>query len=428
MDIAEIISYAGGEPSSLENLDYLWAESEASFPEDGIFFLRDEVWRRAFEYCDIPAEFEEKISTLVSMVKKDEKLQHMLWNVYWRQKGPDLKDKKAVGNWPEPVTLGELGHFFYLLPLFAIADAVIKQHRERSIPDKITRDTLTKVGEGITGTNMRDYGYPGIRSSRIGWFAFYRDEPYVKLGRLEFWVQKGFYYKCYAYRNAATGDTVVFPPDGTRFTMQGDTLENDPPEKMPFWTSRYNDDGNVVTGTPYSPRGYAVNRTISLDLREWKCIFEPENTYYAQLHIPAGGNMTPEACRESLAQVRPFFKKYYGIDVSSVMTTSWIFGSQLWQILPEKSNLLDFQRNIYCLPMGYNQPEIGMFFIFPSTKPFDWRTAPTDNNLRRSIVSYLRSGGQWKGGAMLYVLDDLDTYGSGIYRKRWDAGINSWVV
>ena len=423
MKISDLILYAGGDPASLPDLDYLWAESEASFPEKGLFFLEEKNWRRAFDYCDVPDELEGQVSRLVEKVQGDEKLQHLLWNIYWRQKGPAASAKKGVNNWPQPVTLGDEKRLFYLLPAFAIADAVIQQHRERSIPEQITRDTLRKVGEQMTYLCKRDFGYVGLTSGHICWLCYYRDEPYVRLGRFEYWVRNSFYYKCHIYRNDRTKETVSFPMDGTRFTFQGETLENNPPENMPFWTSRLRDDGRIVCGTPFSPRGYAVNREVELDLREWRHIYTPDKDYYAQMHIPQGGKMTPQACRDSLAQVTPFFKKYYGIDIEVVHTTSWIFGSQLWQCLPEDSNLVDFQRNIYCLPMGYDQINVGIYFIFPSNEAFDPHTAPRDNSLRRAVLDYLASGGHWKGGAMFFVTEDIGEYGSAIYRRRWDSGI-----
>ncbi len=423
MDIAEIIRYAGGEPENIKDLDYLWKESEESFPAEGIFFLKDDVWRRAFDYCSVPRELEGQVECLIEKVKKDEPLLHLLWNIYYRQKGPERSAKKGVSGWPQPVSLGEERHLFYLLPVFAIADAVIVQHRQRAIPDQITRDTLKKVNEQMTYLCKRDFGYVGLASGHISWLTYYRDEPYVRLGRFEFWVRKEFYYKCYIYRNDRTKESVAFPPDGTRFTYQGETLAANPPENMPYWTSVYQDDGKVAIGTPMSPRGYALNRIIRLDLREWRRLYAVDQDLYAQMHIPQGGNMTPEVCRESLAQVTPFFRKYYGLDIPLVHTTSWIFGSQLWQFLPEKSNLLDFQRNLYCLPMGYNEPAIGIYFIFPSNVPFDVNTAPRDNSLRRGVIDYLRSGGQWKGGAMFFVTEDIGEYGNGIYRRRWDEGI-----
>ena len=427
MDIAEIIRYAGGDPEKLQDLDYRWEESEATFPEDGLFFLREDVWRRAFEYCDVPKQLVGKVESLIDKVQKDKPLLHLLWNIYYRQKGPQRGAKKSMTGWPQPVSLGEERQLFFLLPVFAIADAVIQQHQERSIPDQVTRDTLKKVGEQMTYLCKRDYGYLGLSAEHIGWLAYYRDEPLVRLGRFEYWVRKDFYYKCYIYRNDKTKETVAFPPDGTRFTFQGETLEDNPPEKMPFWVSSYHDDGRIASGTPFSPRGYAVNRQVSLDLREWRRIYAVDTDYYAQMHIPQGGNMTPQACRDSLAQVTSFFKKYYGMDIPLVHTTSWIFGSHLWQIMPENSNLLDFQRNLYCMPMGYNQPSVGLYFIFPSGRDFDVNTAVGDNSLRRGVISYLRSGGQWKGGAMCFVTEDIGEYGNAIYRKRWDAGLGGCI-
>lgn len=64
---------------------------------------------------------------------------------------------------------------------------------------------------------------------------------------------------------------------------------------------------------------------------------------YLAVHIPFGGPMTVDACRESFAMAREFFAKYFPeVQYSWFSCNSWLLDESLREILPPESNILQF--------------------------------------------------------------------------------------
>lgn len=63
-----------------------------------------------------------------------------------------------------------------------------------------------------------------------------------------------------------------------------------------------------------------------------------------EIHIPAVGPMTPEACRESLEKAKAFFAEFYPDYHYRCFTChSWLMDTSLKELLNEDSNILQFQ-------------------------------------------------------------------------------------
>lgn len=63
-----------------------------------------------------------------------------------------------------------------------------------------------------------------------------------------------------------------------------------------------------------------------------------------EIHIPAGGPITPEECAASMAKAREFFPKYFpDFEYKCFTCHSWLLDSVLTELLPESSNILRFR-------------------------------------------------------------------------------------
>jgi len=140
-------------------------------------------------------------------------------------------------------------------------------------------------------------------------------------------------------------------------------------------------------------------------------------------HIPAGGGMPLEACRDSLQQAADFFRKRFPErSPAAFCTVSWIFSPQLEQVLPRDSNMVKLQRELYLYPW----PSISqsVWFIF-FQNVFDPATAPRDTSLQRAVYDYLVDNRYWRNQAMFFLLDDLPEFGRQVYRSRVPAIVDT---
>ncbi|MGA8114072.1 MAG: acyltransferase domain-containing protein [Actinocatenispora sp.] len=113
------------------------------------------------------------------------------------------------------------------------------------------------------------------------------------------------------------------------------------------------------------------------------------------VHIPETGPMTPEACDRSLARARGFFHRHFGIDCEVATCTSWLLDEQLAEYLPERSNIVRFQRRFQLLPDGRDGDRDIVEFVFRRLDP-PLDELPQETTLHRAVVRHLRSGRHWQ--------------------------------
>ena len=81
------------------------------------------------------------------------------------------------------------------------------------------------------------------------------------------------------------------------------------------------------------------------DVPEWGL---KKDDAVVDIHIQAGGALTPEACKASFKKAIAFYDTFYPEYVYSVFTChSWLLDPTLKQLLPPQSNILAFQNFFY---------------------------------------------------------------------------------
>ncbi len=117
------------------------------------------------------------------------------------------------------------------------------------------------------------------------------------------------------------------------------------------------------------------------------------------VHIPGHmGPMTSEACDDSFARARPFFREHFpGESPALALCHSWLLDDQLGEYLPETSNIIRFQQRFRfaCRTEPNNRPTLEFVFRTPD-RPLD--ELPQRTTLERAVVRHLRDGKQWHGG------------------------------
>ncbi|QYX83340.1 acyltransferase domain-containing protein [Streptomyces akebiae] len=84
---------------------------------------------------------------------------------------------------PLPLEAGPLGRYFHVFVLVAALPYVRAYHRERGIPDDVSRRTLADLGRGLV-LHRRRYGVGGLVAPT--WFSLHFHGELFQLGRLQY--------------------------------------------------------------------------------------------------------------------------------------------------------------------------------------------------------------------------------------------------
>jgi hypothetical protein len=172
-----------------------------------------------------------------------------------------------------------------------------------------------------------------------------------------------------------------------------------------------------VTGTPIAPWGRGLPQSVTLPITDWKRVLG-RGDWILQVHIPAGGGMTPEAVHDSLRRAVEFFATHFPERrVAALHTGSWIYNPDLEQFLPRDSNLVRHLHDVYLHPI-VSGPTDGLWFIF-FREPFDQATAPRDTRLQRAVADWLGADHTWRCGGMFLLPEHVPNLGRTSYRERW---------
>ena len=340
--------------------------------------------------------------------------EHTLWRTFegtsekWYEDWPKLE--RALGQ--------EACGVFYLILALELVPRLRQRHNSLGIQENVTRDTVLQVSCFCKNYQMGKNGRLGIYLSQLAWLEKYTTNRLFRLGRLEFWA-KPFHGAISAYRNRQTGETIAMASDGSHFTKDGFRKSNPSEQDLgEGWTATLIQTDTAVTGCPISPRGMALREKRTLPFAEWECVLQKDSPIL-EMHIPAGGGLTPEFCADSFHRAKEFFdERYPDFNPRAISCSSWLFNTQLQEIFPNDANLPTFQRQLYLYPVP-SSGEDSLWFIF-FQEPFDMKTAPRNTRLQRAILDFLSKGNTWRGGAMFFLLDDLPRFGTEHYLQGKD--------
>lgn len=368
-------------------------------------------------YCGFAEDVDAELMDVAEKIRNDASLSELAWHCFWLIfKGPKMP---PTANWPDfKDQLGDQGGIFYLLVSLGMVPLIREHHKRMGIPEQITVDTVGQVKCYSENYQRGHDGRHGAYLCQINWLRHYVLEPYFRIGRFEYWLKK-HNGAVVVYRNRKTGAVVALSKADVRFNEHGYHFrECDGLGEANAWTSTLQEKDDAAVGNPISPLGMVLRKEIRLPLSEWEPALR-EGDRVLDLHIPPGGGMKMEVVAESKRQAAAFFEKHFPDEPWAAMVcVSWMFNTQLEEILAPESNLVRYMREVYLCP-AYAGETGGLWFIFLQ-EPFDAATAPRDTRLQRDILAYLEKGNVWRGGAMLFMREHLDRFGEQYYRKHSD--------
>ena len=93
-----------------------------------------------------------------------------------------------------------------------------------------------------------------------------------------------------------------------------------------------------------------------------------------------------------------------------------MFSPLVEKMHPETSNIVKYLREEHLVPVPHGGTD-ALWFVFFQDK-FDHATAPRDTSLQRALLDYLQPGRVWHNGGMFYLADDIDKFGTQVYRDQ----------
>jgi len=337
---------------------------------------------------------------------------------HWRQfEGPPEQPPKR--QWPELRNcLGCEAELFYLIVALGFIPSVQAYHQSLNLPSAITQGTGLQVAR-YCDNYRRGRGRLGIYIRQFGWLGNYMPPNlYFRIGRFEYW-KRTFKQPVCVFRRRSDGATLALSQGDLVFTPAGDRCLTGAPPRPGSWISSYTESETAFTGNPLSPSGRACREPVQLPRDAWTCVLKPGDPVL-DMHIPAGGGMSPEVATASLQEAYSFFNTFFPEPrVQAVASASWMFSNQLEACLPPTANLVQLLRKLYLLPHA-SSPNAGLWFVFLQDGGFNPDTAPRDTSLQRAILDTLAQTQEpWHVNGMFILCDDLDSPNSETYRHNW---------
>ncbi|NLC58167.1 MAG: DUF5596 domain-containing protein [Armatimonadetes bacterium] len=399
-----------------------WEDSLARLGERIPFFLEPEQVRAGRDWCGLDPATEPELLAVARRAADDPALRCFAWHCYrllyehdqWPGSAPLLEG-----------VLGESACVLYLLITMGMVPRVRALHQHLGVPEEVTRETLSQVACVAGNYHRQSGGRLGVTPNTLSWMRYYPAGRLFRIGRFEYKIEP-YWGGVEAYRHRETGAVVALALAGTRFDREGyvDGTGGKPPCPE-GWTATLEHEEDAVIGYPICPRGMAERRRVRLPLAEWECVLK-KGDLVLDMHIPAGGGMTPERCTDSLRRGTEFFRRYFPDQpFQAIVCWSWLYNTQLEEILGPEANLVKHQRELYLYPVASGRHD-GLWFIF-LRNPLDLATAPRQTSLQRAILAHLEAGNYWRCGGFFFLTEHLDRLGTQYYRSHWPpACLREW--
>jgi len=408
--LLEKLSEQACDPKALEPF---WEESLASFPKAPLPFLKPALLREWRAFCGLPEEADPALFSAAAAISDSKELSFLAWHAYRRLYLHT--DSGYFKDWPElSASLNEQAGLFYLVIALSMVPLVKESHAGLNVETEVTRDTCRQVFHFAENYRRDHPGHFGLLRRQLYWLRHYTQGKLFRLGRFEYKLEQkplGVYVFCHR----KTGQMQVLAARGLCLDKAGLGAAEGGPDPEGF-VAILHLDGQTIAGHPVSGKtGSASREMMSLSLEEWERVAGPGD-WFLDLHIPAGGNMTPEVCADSFKRAFAFFDSHFPqTRAEAIICFSWMFNPALEKILPRDSNLVRLLREVFLFPEP-RHPRDGFFFLFGEKgESAALSDLPRDTSLQRAVLDYINAGNPWRGGGMLLFRRDLARFGSGVY-------------
>lgn len=293
------------------------------------------------------------------------------------------------------------GAAFNLIVLLSLVPRMKELYAKNGYTDSMFRAGLRDLK--IWFDHTRDnYGVFGIEKFGSGfmWIMYQIHGEVLRFGRLQCNIASSFYDDFEIYRNKSTSEITAMLVKKCKINSLGlFALEN---EAVAFETVPLEKTSDIVRGYAVSSDGFVRNNVKTLELSGWECVLKGGD-FAINLHIPADGPMLYSDCEKSITEMVSFFRTYRNIDPAACICESWLLDPQLPSILPETSNIVDFERHVYLLSAhGVSDAIRRVFGVKASKEGVD--AVPHKSSMQKRMAQFVHNGGVFRAGAMVLML------------------------
>lgn len=427
-----VLEKIGIDPEKHKDTVSGWGDSFSRMPEK-VFFLENEFIGEKCKTLKMSESVFQELAEAAEIIRKNPALTAYVWHIYYRQVSVYHDGVPPANFWnyalPESIFKGP-PQIIFLLAALGASEQIIEKYRSMQIPEDIIRDTLdaaiTKCVEAFCKTHD---GHAGLAVGNYSWMRLNLAGRLLVLGRFCFKLKEDNDFGL-VLKNRMNSKKIMLIQPGLKITKTGYcALEKDGfnnqitvPEMQSAFTSTLEITDDSYCGYAVHPAGYVLPKKISLPKNAWEVILEPGDIMM-DLHIPAGGGMTPEKTYDSLNRAFRFFSDHFPRKFKpAFISHSWIFNTQIEEKLPD-SNLAKFMRECYLFP-NYSSGLDGMFYVFGryDIKKEDLPQLPRKTSVQKALLEILESGQYLRNAGMVYFAEDLPLFGTNLYRTQFQIG------
>jgi hypothetical protein len=300
------------------------------------------------------------------------------------------------------VGMGRHAGMFAALLVPLLLPRTIHRYRSYGISNDVLVDTMSDIGIWIK-SYYDQHGIWGL--DNIRWLLNHLCCRLFRLGRLQF-IREPFRHSVIVLRNVRDGEVAALSEAGVDYRKDGlvdgtnrifDSLDK--------WTARFERTDGYFIGNPLLSAGKALNQPAYLPATDWRIELQRGDPVLS-IHIPEGGKMAHELCKESMLLAVDFYRKHFpDRPFRAFACTSWLMDPQFQTILPDSSNIVKFQKEFYLFPIRSNEEETYRR-VFGAAE-VDPATAGRDTGLRRAILDHAAAGNRPHAASGFLLQDDL---------------------
>ena len=365
------------------------------------FFLDETYILRCSALAEYPEELLPDLLDMARELREDPALRVLAWHLY--RLYCILPGFKAP---PDHIELtGARTGLLYALLLLSVHPHLKLRMELEGLPPELADRAMSRCTSLLGNRNILYPGEKGLQGRALPFVLNYKNSPCFRIGRFDFVLSgvPGHYPELFRSRKDRHYTALCkndWHPDEEGFLLPNDDTT------VPGTV--FTIDGKCASGRVIDLKtGRVTKETAVLDLAEYERLLPPD-AHVLLMHIPGGGGMTPEKCRESFLLARSFTAKYFPErPFAAFGCTSWVFNPDWREYLPD-SNIARFQKATLAFPFPAN-PKSGLYFIF-GRDDGDPATYPQDNSMRRAMVRAWREKGKLRSAGMLLPFDETENF------------------
>lgn len=282
----------------------------------------------------------------------------------------------------------ELLNYALLFSMITAIPSAAEKLEKKGVPYDIYYATLACF-EDTCLDFMARFDRVGYHAGYINWLQLYLDGRILRIGRLNFETRNRLNEPVHVFRNNR-GEYKIFITD-TRIHKSGMVLNTPGYEdkEESFETGFVETDGFYEGNSVYRNNRVCREKT-RLYKNEWSLVLSVGDPVIS-VHIPANGRLIAGECEASYSKAREIFKRYYPeFRYKAFHCYSWLLSPQLEELLPEGSNILQFQKKYMRYPTICTGEDV-LTFVFRNRFK-DYSDMSENTSLERALKKYYIGG------------------------------------